>query len=98
MVDPSGRYLYAADVTAANKVAAYAIAPSTGVLTVATTVGSGTTPLAIAIEPLGKFIYAANAGTGNVSAYSVNPATGVLTPIPGAPFPAGGGARSIAID
>jgi 6-phosphogluconolactonase len=45
--------------------------------------------LSVAIDPTGKFVYVANAGSGNVSAYSIG-ANGALTPISGSPFAAGG--------
>jgi 6-phosphogluconolactonase len=34
----------------------------------------------------GKFLYASNGGTHNISAFSINPTTGLLTPITGSPF------------
>ena len=34
----------------------------------------------------GKFLYASNSGTQNISAFSVNPTTGALTPVAGSPF------------
>lgn len=41
------------------------------------------------------FLYAANAGSNNVSAFSINPATGALTPVPGSPFATGGVADGV---
>jgi 6-phosphogluconolactonase (cycloisomerase 2 family) len=97
-VNPGGGVLYAANVTTANSIAAYAITPSNGTLTLASTVGAGTFPLSIVVDPLGEFVYAANENSANVSVYSVNAATGALTPVAGSPFAAGAGARSIAIE
>jgi 6-phosphogluconolactonase len=51
--------------------------------------GFGSSPR-IAISLDGKFLYAANDGTNDVSSFSINPATGVLTLITGSPFPTGG--------
>jgi len=63
---------------------------------------TGTTPVAIASDPQGRFVYVANYNvtvTGDtVSGYAVNPATGALTPVPGSPFTSGVGTMSLAID
>src|SRR5258708_334349 len=59
-------------------------------------------PLAVAVDPTGKFAYVANAGEfgtfrGSVSAYSIG-ANGALTPVPGSPFEAGLASHSVAVD
>jgi 6-phosphogluconolactonase (cycloisomerase 2 family) len=41
------------------------------------------------------FLYAANAGSNNVSAFSINPVTGALTSVPGSPFATGGVADGV---
>jgi 6-phosphogluconolactonase (cycloisomerase 2 family) len=96
-VDPAGSFVYAANVTSKNEIAAYAITPSTGALTFGTAVGAGTFPLSVVVDPLGQFVYAANDTTSDVSVYTVNATTGALTAVAGSPFLSGGGARSIAI-
>ncbi len=40
---------------------------------------------------MGNFLYASNTVTRDVSAFLIEPETGNLTPIPGSPFPTGGG-------
>ena len=98
MVDPTGQFMYAANVTSANDVAAYAITPSSGALALAgSPVGAGTLPVGIAIDPSGLFVYAVNDNSDDVSVYSVSSA-GLLTRVSGAPFAAGSQPRCIAID
>jgi len=41
----------------------------------------------IAISARGKFLYASNSVTNDVSAFSIDPSSGNLTPVPGSPFP-----------
>ncbi|SFQ70689.1 Lactonase, 7-bladed beta-propeller [Variovorax sp. OK605] len=43
----------------------------------------------MAIDPTGRFVYAANRTPHNVSAYAINPRTGPLTGVPGPPFSIG---------
>ncbi len=97
-VDPAGRFLFAAGVTAGNDLSSYAITPSTGALTLASSAAAGDFPLSVAVDPAGNFVYVANEDSNDVSAYSINATTGALTAVPGSPFPAGGDSRSIAID
>jgi 6-phosphogluconolactonase (cycloisomerase 2 family) len=42
-------------------------------------VSAGTQPLSVAVDPKGRFAYAANYGSNNVSVYTINQATGALT-------------------
>jgi hypothetical protein len=51
--------------------------------------GTGLRPVAIAIDPSGKFAYVANSASANVSAFVIDGTSGALTPIPGSPFAAG---------
>jgi 6-phosphogluconolactonase len=48
---------------------------------------TGTLPLSVAVDPLGKFVYVANGGSSNnISAYRIGE-NGALTPVPpGRPF------------
>ncbi len=94
-VDPAGRYLYAANVIAANELSSFSITPSTGELTRASSVGVGTFPLSVAIDPSGQFAYVANEDSDNVSVLSIDSVTGALTSV-GA-FAAGSQPRSVAI-
>jgi 6-phosphogluconolactonase (cycloisomerase 2 family) len=84
-------------VTSKNDIAAYSITPLTGALTLGASVGAGTFPLSLAADPGGQFLYAANETSNDVSVFSID-GSGALTKVPGSPFLAGRGARSIAID
>ena len=75
-----------------GKIYAAGINPNTGALTeiAGSPFNADGNPTSIAVEPSGKFIYAASPTTGTVSAYSINPSTGALTKISGSPFSDGG--------
>src|SRR6266436_6023989 len=87
-VDPSGRILYVTDSWQAD-IWAYAIAESTGALTLfpGSPFPAQDGPFSITVIPRGKFAYSSN--TGTVSAFTIARTTGALTPVPGSPFPAG---------
>jgi len=61
-------------------------------------IGAGTSPVALTTDPLGKFLFAANLQSNNVSAYSIDQATGELKAVAGSPFVAGKGPMSLAVD
>lgn len=88
-VDPLGKFVYVANY-ASNDIAAYSINPSTGVLNALPdvdagspgnqlTIPSGTNPRAVTFDPSGKFAYAANWYSNDVSAYTLDDTTGMLT-------------------
>ena len=88
-VDPSGQFVYAANWGSKN-ISVYTINAGTGVLTPALqpVVAAGTNPVSIAVAPstgdplLGKFAYAANWGSNNISVYTITatgPLAGALT-------------------
>jgi len=116
-VDPSGKFAYVAssgnvwDIDFGS-VVTYAINPATGALT-STTGGinatgvNGTPELfnSVAVDPSGKFAYAADGGAfpspsfgsdSSVSMYTINSTTGALTSI--GMIPAGAGPDSVAVD
>lgn len=89
------RFVYANnDVYPSNTVSGFS-SDSNGVLTAIpgspfATGGGGTSGGALGVDRVtvagGKFLYASNGDTQNISAFSVNPTTGVLTPVAGSPF------------
>ena len=87
VVDGSGSFVYVT-VPSTGQIAAFAISPSSGVLTTVPdapfTAGSGA--FAMATTP-GGFLYVSNNGAGTLSGYSINPTTGALTQLAGSPFP-----------
>src|SRR5262249_27846099 len=94
-VDPSGKFAYVVNARSSD-VSAYSIESSAGTLTEidqngaasGTTVTTGPDPVAVVVDPSGRFVYVANAG-GGVSAFSIastGASAGALTKIPcGAP-------------
>ncbi len=86
LVTPNGRYLLA---TAASKgrVALYSISALDGTLTLINSRLAGTNPVAIASDPIGRFVYVCSLdtnGTGDVSVFQVAPnavLTGFMTRI-----------------
>jgi len=54
--------------------------------------------IALLSDPAGRFLYAANSGSNNVSALAVDALTGDLKPTPNSPFPAGAGPAALAVD
>jgi 6-phosphogluconolactonase len=79
-----------------NKVVAFAIDPSTGVLTAVpgSPFVTGGGPLYMAFVPVTNvgfqaFLYTANVQDGTISAFTADDNTGVLTPINGSPYASG---------
>ena len=78
VVDPSGKFVYVANlVSNASDLATismYTIDSITGVLTATTppTVPTGFLPQGIAIDPTGKFVYTANSDDNTVSMFTVD--------------------------
>jgi len=50
---------------------------------------AGKTPVALAVDPTGRYAYVANAGSNDISAYRIHHQTGALSALPGSPFKAG---------
>jgi len=89
-VDPSGKFAYVADTVGCvgpglGDVSMYTI-NADGTLALKGTIGPGPCPSSVAVDPLGKFAYAANEGdcgdflVSSVSIYKINPAfNGILS-------------------
>jgi 6-phosphogluconolactonase (cycloisomerase 2 family) len=77
----------------------YRIDPATGAVTPeqALVVGNGDSLSDLAVDPTGRYLYAARF-LGGILAYSIDPSTGRLSPIPGSPFAAGTGTASVVVD
>ena len=73
-----------------NNVSAYTIDEKSGRLVpvAGSPFPAGTFPSAIAVDPLGKYVYVTNSMSNNVSGYAINSTTGALTPLSGSPFAA----------
>lgn len=92
-------YAYVAN-SGDNTISGFSVNPTTGALTPIGSgpVAAGQGPVALATDPLGRFLYVANSVSNNISAYTVDPSTGALNPIAGSPFPAGQGLSSFSVD
>jgi len=97
-VDPTVRFLYAAD--GVHGVSAFTITTGTGALTVVTgsPFSAGLTPVGVAVDSVGKFVFTANRDSNNASAFQININTGALTASPSSPFPANTRPVSVAAD
>jgi DNA-binding beta-propeller fold protein YncE len=112
-VDPFGRFLYLTNLDGTNlgpsggsvgHVSAYRIGEN-GILkpVSGSPFPAGYSPLSVVADPLGQFVYVANAGfkqeisTETISGYRVE-AKGVLKPLLGSPFPEGGNSLSAVLD
>jgi 6-phosphogluconolactonase len=95
----NNNFLYVAltgTVNANNKIVAFAIDPTTGVLTAlpGSPFVTGSDPLYIAFVPVTligfqAFLYTANVQDSTISAFTADDNTGVLTPVSGSPYAAG---------
>jgi 6-phosphogluconolactonase (cycloisomerase 2 family) len=75
------RFLYAA-IPSSNTIVAYREDPNAGVLTQlsGSPISAGSAIEALAMHPSGKFLYAANSGSNNISEYTIS-STGGLTEV-----------------
>ena len=96
-VSPANDFVYAV-VNAGVFVAR--INAETGALTpiAGSPFATGTVPMAITVDPTGRYVYVANRDSDNVSAYSIDAASGALAPVGGSPFAAGDAPKSISVD
>jgi DNA-binding beta-propeller fold protein YncE len=112
-VDPFGPFLYVTNLDGRNlrdsggsvgHVSAYRIRENGNLTSVSgSPFPAGYSPLSVVVDPLGLFVYVANAGSGQeiwtetISGYRVE-AKGVLKPLRGSPFPEGGNSLSTVLD
>ncbi|MBZ5593153.1 MAG: lactonase family protein [Acidobacteriia bacterium] len=105
-LEAQSRFLYTNnDVLSANTVSGFSVS-SAGALTPLAgspflTGGSGVGGGALGATRItvvgGKFLYASNGGTHNISAFSLDPNTGALTPVAGSPYSSGMGFADISL-
>jgi DNA-binding beta-propeller fold protein YncE len=99
-VDPTGQFVYVANYNGggAGSISQYAITQTTGALTPIAgspvAVAAGGAPTAIAVDPLGTFLYVGD-GSNNVSPYAIA-GNGGLTA--GSAYATGAAPRGIAVD
>ena len=99
--DPRGRFIYVANynvVAAQNSVSGYSVNPATGALTPVpgSPFAAGTATQDLAIDSAGKFLYAANTNSDNVSGWAIQD-NGSLTPVPGSPYALGDASMPVSL-
>jgi 6-phosphogluconolactonase len=92
------RFLYVTE-SPNNAVAGFTVDASSGGLapTKQGSIAAGTTPVRVASDPAGKFLYVANQGSNNVSAYTIA-SDGTLAPVAGSPFALTAPGVDVAVD
>ena len=94
VVHPSGQFLYVSD-WGDSSVMGFSIDGNGNLTPVPGSpfASGGFNPLFLAMDPAGKFLYAANSSesayNGDVAGFTVDGTSGALTPMTGSPFPAG---------
>jgi len=80
-------------------VSGLSINPTSGVLTEAldSPFVAATGPIAVTIDPMGRYLYVTNIGTNNISAYTIDATTGATTALT-SPFAAGTRPVSATVD
>jgi 6-phosphogluconolactonase (cycloisomerase 2 family) len=100
-LDPSGRYLYAANngngALDSFTVSAYTVDPNTGALIdiAGSPYAAGFEPQSVTVDPSGNFVYVANFGDNDLSAYTIDQASGALIPNLAGPFAAGANVQAV---
>lgn len=88
--------IYVTNVSSSD-VSIHAVDGDTGTLGAAQAAApAGTSPVAIAVHPSGRFLYVANFQSCDISAYAIDAVTGALTPI-GSPISTGAGKNPLFI-
>lgn len=104
-IDPTARYVYVTD-RAANQIYGYSITnsstgtPQSGNLTALATspYATGLYPVAITIDPRGKYVYTANYNANTVSSYAIDNSTGALGGTAAGTFTTSTGPTCVTID
>jgi 6-phosphogluconolactonase (cycloisomerase 2 family) len=88
-IDPLARFVYTAN-SDDNSVSMFTVNASTGILTPTTppavstlanvSTGNESSPLAVTVDPSGRFAYAVNEDDGTVSMFTIDSTTGILMP------------------
>jgi 6-phosphogluconolactonase (cycloisomerase 2 family) len=93
-LDPAARYAYVVN-TGDDTVSVYRYRSNVTPLVFETVqhgspFATGKAPMAVEIDPTGRYAYIANAGSNDISAYRIHHQTGALSALPGSPFKAAG--------
>jgi YVTN family beta-propeller protein len=101
-VDQSGQFLYVVTAgTVPGRIAAFKIQAGGGqdgqLAAVGLPINTGLTPVNIAIDPSGKWVFVTNSGDGTLSVYRIDGTTGTLTLV-SAPIPVGNKPDGVTVD
>lgn len=96
-ISPSGKFLYAGEDS--GFVAAFTVAANGALTEIAgSPFVAGGGDEGVAIDPRGKFLYAADSNNSTITVFSIDQTTGVLAPITGSPFALSDVPKFMAID
>jgi 6-phosphogluconolactonase (cycloisomerase 2 family) len=86
VLDPAKTFAYVADSAPTNQIERFSVGANGALTAISGATPAGNNPVALAIDPGGKFLFVANQVSNNVSVFSVG-ASAALTEVPGSPFP-----------
>jgi len=97
-LDPTGKFLYVANLLASN-VSGFTVDANSGALTAinGSPFTAGTSPSSLVFDPSSKFLFVANLTSNNVTVFALD-TNGVPTQITGSPFAAGTQPSFITLD
>jgi 6-phosphogluconolactonase (cycloisomerase 2 family) len=88
--EPNGKFGYVSSIdNGTTELLTYSRDANTGTLSLINTISLNSTALQVAVDPLGKYLYAATIALTNPAqayGYSIDSSTGALMPVPGTPF------------
>ena len=99
VVDPSARFLYAANIQS-DSVSVYSINPVSGALTqiAGSPFATGDGPYEITIDPSGRYAYVVTINDDSITGYSIDPSSGALTELASSPIAGGNAPISLDVD
>ena len=95
--EPSKRFAYVANGDT-NTLSVLAANEDSGALTLVATVPTVSGVFELAMDPVGRFLYASSPPGQQVRAYSINQTDGTLSEVPGMPFALGGVGRKLKVN
>ena len=87
VLDPAKTFAYVAESAPTNQIDRFSIGSNGALTALSGGVPAGNNPVALAIDPSGKFLFVANQLSNNISVFSIGSNAG-LTEVPRSPFPA----------
>ncbi|HEX2600249.1 MAG TPA: beta-propeller fold lactonase family protein, partial [Terriglobales bacterium] len=86
VLDPAKTFAYVAESAPTNQIDRFSIGSNGALTAISGGVPAGNNPVALAIDPGGKFLFVANQLSNSISVFSIGSNAG-LTAVPGSPFP-----------